>query len=301
MSKTERKVEEGAHGAKRGEAAEPMGSTSSSGGRSNGGMEHDRGLLARSLVIPEIFDGTGSWCDWSFHFENVAWLRVRVTGRAQKALYRLRGMDALCAAARFEPESRYTRYQAEFQARRKRAGEGWADFADDLRDLADKAYPILQEEARERLSINAYLGQLPQPQISFSVSQKQPSTLDDTVAATLEMESYLPSQILSSVCTSVEGPEDGSTTACLNLDSIDQVSHLTWMVVKLTDQVEKLQLLAANTGAQVEPVPTSEGQPWRVSFRSSQRGFERECWNCHQMGHLAHNCPVPRTQNQLGN
>ena len=104
MSKTERKVEEGARGAKRGEAAEPTGSTSSSGGRSNGGMEHDRGLLARSLVIPEIFDGTGSWCDWSFHFENVAavngwndaemlqWLRVRVTGRAQKALYRLRGM-----------------------------------------------------------------------------------------------------------------------------------------------------------------------------------------------------------------
>ena len=106
MSKTERKVEEGARGAKRGEAAEPTGSISSSRGRSSGGMEHDRGLLGSPLVIPEIFDGTGSWSDWSFHFENVAavngwndaqnlqWLRVRVTGRAQKALHRLTGPAA---------------------------------------------------------------------------------------------------------------------------------------------------------------------------------------------------------------
>ena len=47
-------------------------STSSSGGRSSGGMEYDRGLLARPLVIPETFYDTGSWSDWSFHFENVA-------------------------------------------------------------------------------------------------------------------------------------------------------------------------------------------------------------------------------------
>ena len=164
------------------------------------GSAGSAGAGARPLVLPETFDGTGSWSDWCFHFENVAavngwdsaqklqWLRVRLTGRAQKALHRLPGpatasyeatRDAL--RARFEPESRHTRYQAEFQARRKKAGEGWADFADDLRSLADKAYPTLQEEARERLAINAYLAQLPQPQVSFSVRQKQPSTLDDAV------------------------------------------------------------------------------------------------------------------------
>ena len=165
---------------------------------------------ARPLVLPETFDGTGNWTDWCFHFENVAavngwddakklqWLRVRVTGRAQKALHRLPAPTSTsyvatrgALRARFEPDSRHTRYQAAFQSRRRRAGEGWADFADDLRTLADKAYPNLQEEARERLSINAYLAQLPQRQISFSVRQKQSSTLDEAVAATLEMESYL--------------------------------------------------------------------------------------------------------------
>ena len=160
-----------------------------------GAVGEERGALpfaastARPLVLPEPFDGAGSWNDWWFHFENVAavngwddaqklkWLRVRLTGLAQKALHRLPASvssryeatrDAL--KARFEPESRHTRYQAEFQTRRKKAGEGWADLADELRSLADKAYPDLQEEARQRLALNAYLGQLPQPQILKSLS-----------------------------------------------------------------------------------------------------------------------------------
>ena len=33
-------------------------------------------------------------------------------------------------------------------------GEGWADIGDGLQSLADKVYPELQEEARERLSLN---------------------------------------------------------------------------------------------------------------------------------------------------
>ena len=133
-------------------------------------------------MLPEMFDGMGNWSDWCFQFENVMavngwneaqklqWLRVRVTGRAQKALHRLPApasttyeatRDAL--QARIKPDLRQTRYLADFQSRRKRAGEGWADFADDFRTLADRAYLTLQEEARERLSINAYLSQLPQP------------------------------------------------------------------------------------------------------------------------------------------
>ena len=146
--------------------------------------------------------------------QKLQWLRVRLTGRAQKALHRLPGPVAssyeATRDARFEPESRHTRYQAEFQARRKKAGEGWADFANELRSLADKAYPDLQDEARERLSLNTYLSQLPQPQISFSVRQKQPTTLDDAVAATLDMESYLPPQTVNSTLRQPEEPEPAS-------------------------------------------------------------------------------------------
>ena len=72
------------------------------------------GGTARStkpVVLPETFDGIKSWDDWYFHFENVAavngwsdeqklkWLRVRLTGKAQKALLRI-------------PEASRTTYEA---------------------------------------------------------------------------------------------------------------------------------------------------------------------------------------------
>ena len=158
----------------------------------------------RPLVLPEVYDVTGSWDEWAFHFENVSavnhwddtdklkWLQVRLTGPAQKALHRLPETSTSTYAAvratmkaRFDPENRHTRYQAEFQARRKKSTEGWADFADDLKALCDKAYPTLQEEAREQLAINALLQHLTPLEVAFGVKQRRPSTLDDAVSATL--------------------------------------------------------------------------------------------------------------------
>ena len=39
-------------------------------------------------------------------------------------------------------------YVAEFQARKKSRTEGWAEFADHLKLLADKGFPDLEDKAR---------------------------------------------------------------------------------------------------------------------------------------------------------
>ena len=78
---------------------------------------------------------------------------------------------------RFDPVSRREIYVMEFQTRKKPRDERWADFGEDLRILADKASPDLQEEARERLALNRYLDQLSDPQIAFAMRQTTPKSL----------------------------------------------------------------------------------------------------------------------------
>ena len=63
----------------------------------------------------------------------------------------------------------------------KRRNENWSLFGDDLKHLADKAYPELADEARECFALNQYLAQLSHPQVAFSVKQGKPKTVDEAV------------------------------------------------------------------------------------------------------------------------
>ena len=64
------------------------------------------------------------------------------------------------------------RHLAQFQARKKTKTEGWAEFADAVKLLCDKAYPDLEEKARECLALNHYLSQIDNPQVALSVQQR---------------------------------------------------------------------------------------------------------------------------------
>ena len=126
---------------------------------------------------------------------------VRLTGKAQTAWKRLTpdAKSSYAAAKealqkRFEPESKRKLYLVEFQTRRRRPSEQWndVDFGDELRVLADKAFPELDDKAKELLSLERYLGELDNPQIAFTVWQKQPKTLDEAVMCTLHGDGNIP-------------------------------------------------------------------------------------------------------------
>ena len=186
-------------------------------------------MASKPAVVPEAFSGeeTSSWREWIYHFESVAdvngwndmaklkWMKVRLTGRAQSVFQRLlaattRDYDRTKKALkeRFEPSSRKGRYQAELQARRKQKSEGWTDFADDLRLLADKAFPDLQEEAKDTLVLTYYLQQLDNPQLALTVRQHHPTTLDAAISAMLEIETYVTSCPMEPIHSVVNEPEE---------------------------------------------------------------------------------------------
>ena len=151
-------------------------------------------MAARPAVLPETFSGVGSFTEWLDHFETVAevngwdnaakalWLRVRLVGRAQKAVKSLSAEDrAEYAKAkeqltkRFEPESKCALYEAEFQARKKQPVEDWATFGEDLKSLADKSFPDLDDVAIERLTVSNFFG----PARSTVGFQRAPTEAED--------------------------------------------------------------------------------------------------------------------------
>ena len=281
-------------------------------------------MAAKPLVLPDSFSGETSWDEWICHFENVAdvnswnneqklkWLRVRLIGRAQKAYQRLGETvrsdyreTRKALAARFEPESKKTRYQAEFQIRRKKKSEGWADFAEDLRSLADKAYPELQDEARETLALSSFLAQLDQPQVAFSVKQKRPETLDDAVTATLEMESYVSSKMGGAPVSSVTVQDAPAITAAVTAQD-----RLAELVEKLAERVERLETASPKRYAEEQkPQVSDRGRrpaarqqtngsstpngPGR-STRNRRISLDVVCWTCGRRGHVARDCHKPQ-------
>ena len=222
-------------------------------------------MANRPLLLTETFSGEGSWDEWISHFESVAavnawdgdaaklrWLKVRLTGRAQRAFQHLteesRGSYSRVKKAlweRFDPDSRRELYAVELNTRRKRKGEGWADFTEDLQRLVDKAYPDLQQEAREYLALTSYLGQLSDPQVSFGIRQRRPKSVDEVVAATLELEAYAktgPGRIAHVGC---EEPTVVATVRDVNGD--DLVEKLG----ELLQRVERLEADRQSAGSGV--------------------------------------------------
>ena len=266
-------------------------------------------MASRPLVLPETFSGEGSWDEWISHFENVAdvnawdgdaaklkWLKVRLTGRAQRAFQQFteasQGTYSHAKKAlreRFDPDSKRELYAVELNTRRKRKAEGWADFAEDLRRLTDKAYPDLQEEARERLALNSYLSQLSDPQVSFSVRQRQPKSVDEAVTATLEMESY-----------SRTGPGRIAHVGLEQATVVATVDRSDELVDKLSNLLQRIERLEA--GAQSDGTEFGSGHRGSsersagTGLGSGHRRLQQSaviCRKCGLEGHYARGCAAP--------
>ena len=149
----------------------------------------------------------------------------------------------------FEPASKRELYNAELQIRAKKHSEGWADFAEELRQLVNKAFPDLEANAHEQLALSHYLSRLHNPQVGFAVKQQRPKKLEEAVRITLEVESYL---VKPSTVGQVE-VESELTTNSISHDHqpVATVKHATeheHALVRATEQLtQRLERLEETT------------------------------------------------------
>ena len=272
-------------------------------------------MAARPQVVPEPFTGEGSWDDWIDHFESAAavnkwgdadkllWLRVRMTGRAQKAYKNLseaaKGDYERCKGClqeRFEPASKKELYRAEFHARRKRRTEDWASFAEDIKALAERAFNNLEPDAREHLALTHYLQQLGNPQVAFSVKQNRPKNVDEAVSATLEMESYLLPK--AGRVGHIPGPESEQEAISVAAVQTRQDS----MMNLLQAMMERLEKLETDREPNSSPDVSSYKEQAKDKPSTRRKGGQTNriiCFKCGKEGHMARGCRA-RGQ-QVGN
>ena len=221
-------------------------------------------MATKPLVLPEPFKGDGSWQQWRYHFDNVAvvnnwsdedklkWLKVRLIGRAQTAFQRLSAanqasfdLTTKALKERFELSSQKSCYQAELRTRSKKSAETWADLAEDLRLIADKAYPDLGHDARETLALNTFLSEIDNPNLAFGVKQRTTASLDAAVTATLELESYLSPKMTVSAITDVQ--QSSKLVEEVDCNAVSQRrddvpgGKMATLLEKLIKRVEKLE------------------------------------------------------------
>ena len=269
-------------------------------------------MAQRPVLLPDPFDGEKtSWPEWETHFKHVAvvnkwesadeklkWLRVRLTGKALAAFSRCSedvrndyGECMKALAKRFNPDSKREVYVAELHSRNRRKEEDWATYADILKGLADKAYPYLEEAARERLALNQFLGELDKPQVAFGVRQGRPKSLDEAVSLTIELESYIggshgkPARVNFSQ-VDAELPNASASTTVAEEQECSGVLAVT--LQSINERLQRLELRLKNSEA--------------ITEREEQREPRKpRCWNCGKQGHIARLCRSRDSTQQQGN
>ena len=124
-------------------------------------------------------------------------------------------------------------------------------------------------------------------------------TLDEAVAATLKMESYLSPSNRPGMIVALQPGEPAATVA-----AVDPIEQLTCLVEWLAERIEKLErsppgrqeeVDCADRNQKMDPTKWT-GRPRRPQQLGQEQKFDGACWHCYQCGHIARNCPRRHTR-----
>ena len=130
----------------------------------------------------------------------------------------------------------------------------------------------MPECTREQSALQVYYRQLHHPQVAFSIKQKQPATLDEVVAATTEMETYLPSKGVASITKVKQSSET------------DSVAVAPATVPSKSQHDQKIQQTLNKIIQQLQALETSRTPAVNLTSENIT------CYSCGRKGHIGCNC-----------
>ena len=259
---------------------------------------------------PDKFDGKNvEWRDYIVHFEKVAmwnnWhdsekaqqLAMCLRGQAQKLLGQLRPSELndfeqlkRVLTQRYDPQERSVAYRCEFCSRKRQKNESPSDFAYALRRLVSLAFPEMPYDCREINVLEQYLSTLGTSELKEHVIFKNPKSVDEAIAYTVEYEAVKGCQFFPSKPANQQ--EEGYVQAIKhNTSMAEQTSYnqsdLNKLIQTLNESVEKWN----QTLQKLSRANTNRSRKRQLDYSNYT------CFNCEETGHIARNCPNKSKQN----
>ena len=259
---------------------------------------------------PDKFDGRNvEWRDYIVHFEKVAmwnnWhdsekaqqLAMCLRGQAQKLLGQLRPSELndfeqlkRVLTQRYDPQERSEAYRCEFRSRKRQKNESPSDFAYALRRLVSLAFPEMPYDCREINVLEQYLSTLGTSELKEHVIFKNPKSVDEAIAYTVEYEAVKGCQFFPSKPANQQ--EEGYVQAIKhNTSMAEQTSYnqsdLNKLIQTLNESVEKWN----QTLQKLSRANTNRSRKRQLDYSNYT------CFNCEETGHIARNCPNKTKQN----
>jgi len=235
---------------------------------------------------------------WS-RSKQLAFLSASLTGEAGQVLW---DCDASITSSlskltqllksRFGGTARADKFRMELRSRIRQPAETLEKLHQDIRRCMALAFSDVDAKARERLACDYFIGALNDPDFSLKVRERNPKTLDEALFAAQQIEVWLKDALKARHA----GEEE------IHRRRDRHVRGTTWIsddvVDKLMQRFDKsLQALQSRV-AQLEEskrdtvsAPKLDSKPQGSNRPSSGKTKEFRCYECHEPGYIARNCP----------
>jgi len=249
-------------------------------------------MIHYSLMKPDTFDGSNDFEAYMSHFKDCAELSgwdIRTKGlllasclrESARACYlslsvaERRDYILLCRrlAVRFGSNKHQNMWLAKFESRHRQRGESIASQADDLRQLAQRAFSDLDIQSQERLALNMLYKQV-SPDMQCRCIDNGCNTIIQAVSVIERYKAVLGTQSILVRALKEDVP----------VNSENDIRKVVEQMESRLDRLEK-----------VCPIVPFNQNSW---YRMPQ---SRSCFGCKAMDHLWRDIPLNTDQNRFFN
>ena len=256
----------------------------------------------KPVVMPDKFDGTGTWSDYLAHFEMCAtinawnepqkanFLAVSLKGTAQMLLGDLPVgglMDYSVLINELESRFGYAGqselFRTQVKNRRKRPEESLAELGQDIKRLTARAYPEATPSMRDLLAKGHFSDALTDSEMRMHIYHSKPASLQDTVHLATEWQAFERAELQRT------NPHDNGNRRPMRTAAVSEpVGTESDMMKQINDL--KAELDRMKNGPQ-DGRNSNSKFPKKTYVDGKYPNDKRVCWNCSEEGHFRFQCP----------